>query len=317
MSDGTDGTAACNTISRPPHTKHRAYTLTINNPTEAEVELIDQLFDDNNVMDLIGQHERGENGTLHIQLLINWKNPRWFNGVKKLFPRAHIESVKNLIGTAKYCAKEDTRVEDMPSWEKIGSKTLQKVWNLEHLGLTHKHKLECEDCEDPLEGLDLKWWQEEILDLYEKKPDRRKIYWYWSEHGGVGKSDMAEYMWSVYDDVIVITGSSRDSKFIVKNWCEKRKWKKSPRMIIYDIARCQDSEKISYQAIEDMKNGLKVSTKYESCEYRTARPHVVVFANTPPDKSKMSEDRWRIKNIDDQELPWRTEEEIREILGYE
>lgn len=72
MSDGTNGTGACNTIYKAPSNKKtRMYMLTINNPTEDDVATIDELMDDDKIVNLIGQHERGEEGTLHIQLLIN------------------------------------------------------------------------------------------------------------------------------------------------------------------------------------------------------------------------------------------------------
>lgn len=274
--------------------------LTINNPTKEEVKTIDELYDDDGVIDLIGQHEEGEQeGTLHIQLLINWKNPRSFNGVKKLFPRAHIEPAKHLVKAAKYCSKEETRVEGLEMWEKIGSKSLLREWNKEQEQVKVVKRPITKGSRDPLEGKEPKWWQKEIMDLYGTEPDERKIYWYWSHGGGVGKSNMVTHLHYNYDDVIVITGSTRDAKYVLRTWCEEREWEKDPRMIVYDIARCQDSEKISYQAIEDMKNEVKVSTKYESGTYQTAIPHVVVFANTWPDESKMSKDRWVIKNIDD------------------
>lgn len=291
----TEHKRAANCIDRPPTKKKtRTWTLTINNPTDEEVKFIDSMMEDDTVVDLIGQHEEGESGTLHIQLMINWKNPRAFGGVKKLFPRAHIEPVRNLIGTAKYCSKEDTREELLPSWEKIGSKSLLKIWNK---GTEEKQEQEgvvkrliTKGSRDPLEGLELKWWQKEILDLYGTKPDRWHIYWYWSEEGGVGKSDMVTHLHYNYDDVIVVT-ETRDAKKLVKAWCDRVKWKRSPRMIVYDIARCQDRDKLSYHAIEEMKKQLKVC---KSCTYMTAVPHVVVFANYPP---RRKDDRWVVKEI--------------------
>lgn len=58
------------------------------------------------------QVELGEKEhTLHIQMYINFDNPKDFKTVKKYFPTAHFEEAR---GTAKdckdYCSKEDTRV---------------------------------------------------------------------------------------------------------------------------------------------------------------------------------------------------------------
>lgn len=84
--------------------KHRSYILTINNFTAAE----DQTFRDHDCDYKIWQHERGENGTNHIQGLIHYKNPRVWP--KKAFPNAHIEPCANLTKSIDYCSKVDTRV---------------------------------------------------------------------------------------------------------------------------------------------------------------------------------------------------------------
>lgn len=288
----TEHKRAANCIDRPPTKKKtRTWTLTINNPTDEEVKFIDSMMEDDTVVDLIGQHEEGESGTLHIQLMINWKNPRAFGGVKKLFPRAHIEPVRNLIGTAKYCSKEDTREELLPSWEKIGSKSLLKIWNK---GTEEEQEQEQEQegavkrlitkgSRDPLEGLELKWWQTEILELYDTEPDNRKIYWYWRSQGPdddySDMTDMVTHLFYNYDDVIVAT-ETKQAKKLVKVWCDGVKWKRSPRMIVYDITTWRrGSDKISYQDIEEMKGPVKA---YKTCTYATAIPHIVVFANRPP-----------------------------------
>jgi hypothetical protein len=49
--------------------------------------------------------------------------------------------------------------------------------------------------------------------------------------------------------------------------------------------------------MENVKDGLFFSTKYESGMVRYNPPHVIVFANVPPDVTKMSADRWVIKEI--------------------
>ena len=322
MSDtsGTNDNARGNTKTRATkrrNNRKRSWILTINNPTDADEKTIDELYESDKTKDVIGQFEMGESGTMHIQVMINWKNPIVFDTVKELFPRAHIEPTRNLVDAALYCMKEETRVSDAMTWTKINSPAILKVTqNTEtqaQEGVTKRPITK--GSRDPLAGKEwweIKWWQQEIMDLYHTEPDERKIYWYWSKEGGVGKSSMVTHLHYNYDDVIVITGSSRDSKYILRRWCEDRKWEKDPKMIVYDIARCQDSEKISYQTIEDMKNEVKVSTKYEAGTFQTAIPHVVVFANIEPDYSKLSADRWVVENIDDQRLPWRTDEEVLE-----
>lgn len=70
-----------------------AWSLTINNPTEADEENIQHARQKG--WKVIGQLEQGENGTKHYQLLV--KTPRIrFGGVKKEFPRAHVEVARNV-----------------------------------------------------------------------------------------------------------------------------------------------------------------------------------------------------------------------------
>lgn len=57
--------------------------------------------------------------------------------------------------------------------------------------------------------------------------------------------------------------------------------------------------------IEQIKNGIYFSGKYESQMKYDKPPHVVVFSNTMPDQSKLSADRWNIVFLDpavDQQL---------------
>ena len=53
-----------------------------------------------------------------------------------------------------------------------------------------------------------------------------------------------------------------------------------------------------YQVIEDLKNGRITSQKYSGkVKYLGAIPHVIVFANWKPNFSKLSRDRWVLRQI--------------------
>ncbi len=56
---------------------------------------------------------------------------------------------------------------------------------------------------------------------------------------------------------------------------------------------------MSYDSIEQLKNGYFVSTKYESCQCIFNPPVVIIFANFPPNRAKMSEDRWFVMMVKD------------------
>lgn len=49
--------------------------------------------------------------------------------------------------------------------------------------------------------------------------------------------------------------------------------------------------------METIKNGIMFSSKYDSTMKVYDHPHVVVMAHGLPDTSKLSQDRWDIRNI--------------------
>lgn len=68
------------------------------------------------------------------------------------------------------------------------------------------------------------------------------------------------------------------------------------RVVCIDLARTSESY-APYEAIEQIKNGLIFSGKYDSRTKVFNPPHVFVFANFPPDQAKLSADRWHIVHI--------------------
>ena len=75
-----------------------------------------------------GQQERGEEGTLHYQLIVKTPQVR-FSAVKKAFPRSHIELARNVQALEAYVKKEDTR-EGVLQASSDMYPSLQKMWDL-------------------------------------------------------------------------------------------------------------------------------------------------------------------------------------------
>lgn len=103
--------------------KARNYCITINNPMEQDI----LKFKNFNNCKYIYQLEQGnEEKTKHLQGYLMFKNPTYFNSIKKQLPRAHIEKAR---GTKKqniqYCTKQDTRIDGPFSnfeWKEFGEK---------------------------------------------------------------------------------------------------------------------------------------------------------------------------------------------------
>ena len=65
-----------------------------------------------------------------------------------------------------------------------------------------------------------------------------------------------------------------------------------------DIPRHQ-LDYVGYGALEQLKNGMIYSGKYEGGTCLFDNPHVIVFANEPPKIEKMSLDRWKIIDLNE------------------
>lgn len=76
------------------------------------------------------------------------------------------------------------------------------------------------------------------------------------------------------------------------------------KVAVMDVPR-EAQDYVHYGTIEQLKNGMIYSGKYEGGIWSQARdksPHIVCFSNDRPKTEKMSKDRWHIYKINGQEL---------------
>lgn len=240
----------------------RRWMLTINNYEKVDVEklLTQELY--------CFQEEVGKEGVKHLQCFLEYSNARSFKSIKDKWPRAHIEKAKNRDRSIRYCQKSDSRCGksycNIPGYKIIEDKFL-----------LYKPKN----------------WQSAILRLIGKKPDDRKVFWFYDEIGGIGKSVFCKHL-ILRHNALVISGSKRDIKYAISEQIRT----KDLDIVVIDISRSEYNN-VSYSAIENIKNGFFFSGKYESgmCVFNT--PHVIVFANESPERSRMSMDRWKVFHI--------------------
>lgn len=107
-------------------TRATSWSITINNPTKSDEENI-QLARQKSGWSVIGQLERGENGTPHYQLMLKTPQVR-FSAIKNAFPRAHIEIARNAVALETYVQKDETRIGEIESNAMYPS--LTKMWDL-------------------------------------------------------------------------------------------------------------------------------------------------------------------------------------------
>jgi hypothetical protein len=244
----------------------KRWCFTLNNWTSDEYSSIVPIIKNECAFAIIGS-EIGESKTPHLQGYVEFKNKcRPFS--KFEITRFHWEKAKgNRDSNIAYCSKENVKFT-------LG---LPKPVNV--IGT-------------------LKPWQHKIECLMNEEPDDRTINWYYDRTGNIGKTVFMKYCVVKHDAIPCIGGKFADIMNLVYN-ADLDKSKTT----IFNIPRGHKA-KVSYSSLEAVKDGLVVNTKYETGYKVFNSPHVFVFANFPPDKTKLSEDRWNIVNLEESTSRW-------------
>lgn len=251
--------------------KHWVFTL--NNYTEEEINEILNI-DSSKVPILVFQEE--EEQTKHLQgcLSFNTKG-RPFNLLTNR--RIHWEkksSKSTLLQCRFYCVDPNKRIENGRVWLR-GWKPPRPVKTIEKSKLYQ--------------------WQNEILDIIKNEPDDRTIYWYWSEKGGIGKTTFCKYL-VVNHDAIVLSGKSTDVKYAISEY--KAKTGDTPELLLWNIPRTFSMEYLNWEAMENVKDMLFFSGKYEGGMTCGNPPHLFIFANCEPSCDEEFKKRLVIKKLD-------------------
>lgn len=138
-------------------------------------------------------------------------------------------------------------------------------------------------------------WQQDLLALYVTPPDARHIYWYIDPIGNKGKSFVTRFLVAKYN-VVLANGKKADVCHQIAKRFEDPLKEECFRMVILDLPRHQQ-EFTNYGLLEELKNGLIFSGKYEGGTFVFPIPHVVVMSNAEPDMNKFSMDRWKIVDL--------------------
>lgn len=262
----------------------------------------------------------GETQRIHLQGWLILKKINRLTWLKKhLNSTAHWEHCKGSNeDNEQYCSKEETRIgephvygtlqnsqgkrSDIIEMREIlkngGSLDECKDQNFEAYARYHTclekefmHLKTLEGKEDVLsEFANVKWkpWQQQIIDLVDSKPDRRSVNWIWSILGDVGKSYLTSYLVAAKSAFLVTGGRQTDILYAYNN----------ERIVVFDIARAYvDNVDYLYTVMENFKNGMFLNSKFVSGMRVFKVPHVIVFANFEPNYKKLSEDRWRVKQV--------------------
>lgn len=147
-------------------------------------------------------------------------------------------------------------------------------------------------------------WQLEAAELLNadslENGDSRSIHWFWEPKGCMGKSSFARWAIASHalegtpEEIVMVGGKAADMKHAIAG--HKEKYGEFPSKIIVDVPR-ESLQYVSYAGLEEVRNGLFFSGKYESGMVLMNPPNMLVLANSPPEEGKWSGDRIRVHEI--------------------
>jgi len=207
---------------------------------------------------------------------------------------AHIESPKKRQGARSDLAEIQERITAGDTYETLCETHFTQMAKYSRFIKERVSKrdelLTIQELAEKFEQTSPRPWQKTIIDLVETPPSKRKIHWVWDPYGNVGKSWMASYLAVKKAAIILEGGKKADMAYI---WAQK-----PGKVAVFDLSRTQESFLDGvYSLAESLKNGRVVSTKYESKSVCFEVPHVIIFANFEPDRTKWSDDRYDIIRV--------------------
>ena len=138
-------------------------------------------------------------------------------------------------------------------------------------------------------------WQRTVTGWLTGPIDPRSIHWVYEPVGNSGKTYLCKYL-HYFHGAILTGGSVADMKHAIARW--KQITGHFPITILIDLARDDRIKPGGYKGLEQIKNAIFFSGKYQSGMVAAVLPPlVVVFSNAPPRRECMSADRWRVYRI--------------------
>ena len=265
---------------RNSRARARAWCITLNNPTEDDLEKYRTFPWRAEAAHFVAQLEAGDGGTPHLQAYVYWRSAKTMRATKERFgDRCHVEKAR---GTKQanfvYCTKPDGR--------------LDGPW---YFGFPRPRRLPTE------------WrpWQTHATQLATAEPDDRTIYWIWEPTGGTGKSKLQLY-WTQLFNAVLVNGNARDAKCGIKALWGKDSPTGPPEQPVIMVNLPRNTQKPElWNTLEQLKDGIFFSGKYEPAMVTLPELHVFVFANEPPEQCSLSIDKLRVYRIDESTMVMR------------
>lgn len=295
----------------------RHYVFTLNNPLPEEAQALADFAQTPECSYLVVGRETGDSGTPHLQGYVAFSNRKTMLQAKALVGnRSHLEVMRGTSSQAiTYCKKDGDYDEYGTPPVGRGKGAAWRALN-DYLSTLHQPPEEIDlleefpdlVCQFP-DGVQkmihlrfppdlqlipsgLREWQQALEEQLEAPPDDRSVIFCVDYQGGSGKSWFCKYLLKKRNDVQILKVGKRDDLA-----CCIDEFKK---IFLFDVPRT-GMEYFQYSVCEMLKDQLVFSPKYQSrMKIMRSLVHVVVFCNEYPDQSKLSLDRFQIKEISEQ-----------------
>lgn len=258
-----------------------------------------------------GQFELGGDSKIpHYQLAIQMKticrkkqvlnaSKAFINGHINVDIQYHYEEMK------KYCTKEQEFLS-----EDYSGQIHKKLWKIDYRSKRPNLK---KVIENPYP------WQKLLKDqVLSNKPEDRIVDWLVDPVGNTGKSSFARaYCSDENSEAILMKIDNLDRmelSLINKISNYRDQYYKDPKIIFFDFPRASSMTQVMQATalMEDTKSGyLETNFGGKHKNIKICNVHVVVLANTAPDLSVLSVDRWRLWRLGGEDYgniiwPWKT-----------
>lgn len=263
-----------------------------------------------------------QTGRIHVQGWAYAKDAKTYGAWHKILDSAFpwgVVWLKSMKGTPwdnyVYTTKEDTRF-DFAEYmvKKTGCDHLRPQWpNSFQMAPPPNNKKQkvVQALINPLDEINgednLYTYQKEIWQIIRGPVDKRKVYWYYDPKGDCGKSFLTRCLvMNEPGTTWVATGKSADIMKAIQTVVDGVPGSKGKapveglgigglRTVIIDVPRV--CHHVPYASMEQLKNGNLFCSKYESGSLLINPVHTIVFSNSLPEWSTMSEDRWCVYKL--------------------
>lgn len=211
-----------------------------------------------------------------------------YNNGNKFFELCHVQKIQ---GKRNDWHRLNDFIKEKPNLQEIAEEfpeeTIKYTNGIEKLMKIHKNAQIMESFKEQFIDAKLRDWQATLVNKLRLPTDDRTILWIYDTIGNQGKTWLSKYLVATMNAARFENASSKDIALAYEG----------EPIVVFDFSRTTE-ERLNYQIIESIKNGMVFSPKYNSCSKYFKSPHIVCFANWAPNMRAMSIDRWRITCLD-------------------